>query len=624
MQIFWSFSLNIFKFIWKSLIFFKKLIGIFICSFLIFFVVKGFFLYAIHQKSISQYSGALFLDLEGKIVNQVSMINPIKKIGSDFFSVPFNEKKEVSLFDIVMIIRKSIYDKKITGIVLKLDNLIDSDQTSLNYIGKALIEFKNSGKQVYSIGDSYTQSQYYLASFSNKIFMSPHGSVDIHGFSSNKLYFKDFLDNLKINRHIFRIGLYKSAVEPFNRNNMSVEAKKIDTDLISYFWKNYLSVVSRNRSLTSKDVFPGTNKMIKKMKEVNGDSAKYAKKYRLVDFLLNSVDLEKFLIKKFGFNKFTKSFNYINFFDYKMLVLNKNFKNKTINNDSGNIAVIVIQGILFDHIKNGNNFEGIRKIVEDIRQAKYDPKIKAMILRINSPGGTVYSAELIRDELISFKNSGKPIVVSMGGLAASAGYLISTPADYIIADSVTITGSIGIFGLVNTFEKSLNFIGIRTDGISNTSLSGSSIIHGISNSFFEIMKMNIRNSYYKFLKYVSKSRNKTLVDVNNLAQGKIWIGEYAFKNGLVDKIGDFDDAVNKVSELVKIKNPIINWMVSKYSIVDYLKMFLFSSLKVVFLDIFNISHQEKYFDDVLEQINFFNNINIKNNQYALCLECVNF
>lgn len=626
MRILWSFSLNFFKFIWRILFFFKQLIGIFFCFLLFFFMIKSFFTYINQQKVINKYNGALFLNLEGKIVDQFFVTKSVGKIGYDLFSLSSKEIKKISLFEIVFGIRQSINDEKIKGIILKLDNLYDSDQTLLNYIGKALMEFKNSGKKVYSIGNSYTQSQYYLASFADKIYMSPHGNIDIQGFSSNKFYYKEFLDKMRVKRHIFRVGIYKSAIEPLIRSNMSLEARKIDKRLLDFLWSNYLFVVSKNRNLISKDIFPGVKEIIKNMQKVNGDYAKYAKNQKLVDELLNSVELEQKLINFFGYNRKSKSFNFINIFDYTRNILRKksSTKNKNYFSKFGNIAVIPIQGVLFDNKKDSNNFKKFKKIIEDIRIAKNNPNIKAVILRINTPGGSVSSAEIIRDELISLRNSGKSIVASMAGVAASAGYWISTAANYIIADPITITGSIGIFGLINTFEDSLKFIGINTDGVSTTPLADSSVVHGINQSVLKIMKMNIQNGYDKFIKYVSQSRNKNLIEINKLGKGKIWVGKDAFKKGLIDKLGDFDDAVDKAAKLANIKNPNINWIQPKYSIIDCLLLSFFSSIKFIFLKNLIIPFDKKYIKDFSKEVQFFSNEDIKKNQYALCLNCFNF
>lgn len=616
MKILLNFSLKLLKSFWRFLLFLKQFVNFLSCFLLFCVLVSMLYFYIIQKKNINSYQGALLIDLNGKIVDQINSNNSIEKTINHFLFLS-KEKQDLSLFDIVYNIRKSIFDEKITGIVLKLDNLADSDQTSLEYIGKALNEFKNSGKIVYSIGSNYTQSQYYLASFANKIYMSPHGSVDIHGFSTNRFYYKELLDNIKINRHIFRIGKYKSAVEPLIRNNISKESRNSDFSLINTLWNNYLFTVSSNRNTGYKNIFPGTNKLIEKLKFLKGDSAEYAKNQNIVDDLLNEIDLKKKLIDIFGCNKKNNSFNYISINDYKDIVLK--YKNKKkYHNFKPNIAVIVVQGIM--NWKNESGFVENKSIIDKIEKAKINPNIKAVILRINSPGGSVYSAETIRDQLIELKNTGKPIIVSMGGVAASAGYWISTPADYIISNSISITGSIGIFGLINTLEKSLSSIGVNTDGVSTTSLADNSITKGINKDFSDIMRINIENGYYKFIKYVSDSRHKSMQEIDKIGQGKVWIGLDAFKNGLVDSLGDFDTAVNKAMELGNIKTPFIDWMEEKSSFLE--------SLFLKLMDIFSLNRlnyfiNQKYFIGLPNKINLFDKINDPKNEYSICLSCMN-
>lgn len=617
MKVLLDFSLKFLKLIWKFLIFLRQFINVLSGFIFILFLVGFFYFFVSQKKNIDSYNGALLIDLKGRIVDQVYSNSSFDRnyLGRLFFLK--KKKEEISLFEIVENIRKSILDNKITGIVLKLDNLLDSDQTSLEYIGKVLMEFKNSGKMVYSVGDSYTQSQYYLASFSSKIYMSPHGSVDIHGLSSNRFYYKEFLDNIKIKRHIFRIGKYKSAIEPLIRNNMSKESRQSDYLIINTLWDNYLSTISKNRNIGYKNIFPGSHGLINKLKIFNGDSAEYAKNQNIVDDLFNEIDIEKKLISIFGKNKNNNSFNYINITDYKNIKLK--YKKEKYSYTKPNIAVIVVQGVM--NWKDENGFIGDQSIVKKIRQAKLNKNIKCVILRINSPGGSVYAAEKIRDELIDLRNHGKSIVVSMGSVAASAGYWISTPADYIISNPITITGSIGIFGFINTLEDTLSNIGIKTDGVSTTFLSDISLTKGLNKEFYDLMKINIEHGYRKFIKYVSSSRHKNFQEIDRIAQGKIWIGSDAFKNGLVDSLGDFDLAVDKAAELCDIKIPIIDWMKEKNSFFENLFLEFFSYFSLNKLDFF---FSEKYFFNLDKNIYLFDKIYDPKHEYAFCLNCINF
>lgn len=608
-----DYSLKFFKLVWRFLLFLKQLVNVVSCSFFVLFLICFFYFFVFQKKNIDSYQGALLINLKGKIVDHISANSYTDKNIFRLFFLNKN-KEEISLFEIVENIRKSILDKKITGIVLKLDNLLDSDQTSLEYIGKALNEFKRSGKMIYSIGDNYTQSQYYLASFSNKIYMSPHGTVDIHGFSSNKFYYKEFLDKIKIKRHIFRIGKYKSAIEPLIRNNMSEDSRKSDYFIINALWSNYLSTVSRNRNITNKILFPGSSELIKKLKIFKGNFAEYVKNQNIVDGLFNEIDMEKKLISIFGRNKENNTFNHINIIDYKDVILKH--KKEKYDDIKPNIAVIFVQGVM--NWSDGNGLIGNQSVIEKIRKAKLDKNIKCVILRINSPGGSVYTAEKIRDELVDLRKAGKTIIVSMGGVAASAGYWISTPADYIISNSITITGSIGIFGLINTLEDTLSNIGIRTDGVSTETLADVSIAKGLNEEFCSLMKINIQHGYNTFIKHVSNSRKKSFKEIEKIAQGKIWIGLDAVKNGLIDSLGDFDSAVDKAMRLCGIKIPIIDWMIEKNSFFENLFLEFFSYLG---LNRLSFPFYEKYFFSSNKNIYLFDKIYDPKNEYAFCLNC---
>ncbi|MFP3014139.1 MAG: signal peptide peptidase SppA [Arsenophonus sp.] len=618
----WNLITTFSKFSWRLLNFIRKFTINFVYIFFIFTVASAYFSYRNEKKSTNQYYGALLIDLNGVIVDQISTPNPIGKMSRELLNSSNNRLQENSLFDIVNIIRNAIYDDKITGIVLHLDNLTGSEQPSLQYIGKALTEFKLAGKPIYAIGNRYSQSQYYLASFANNIYMSQHGDIGIYGFSSNKLYYKTLLDNLKVNTHIFRVGTYKSAVEPFIRDNMSSEAREDDKIWVNSLWNHYLLTVAKNRQTTPKNIFPGVDQLIKDMKNVNGNSANYAIKQKLIDHIFTGAVMEKELGKKFGWNNKDQHFNYISIYDYANKQIHKNQPMQQNRSDDkhGNIAVIITQGVIIDGPEEPG-VVGSDTTVAQIRKARLDPNIKAIVLRVNSPGGSVTASETIRNELIDARNDNKPIVVSMGGVAASGGYWISTPANYIIASPTTITGSIGIFGVINTLEKNLNTIGVYTDGVSTTPLADISTTKGINKQFSDIMQITIENGYHTFLEYVSEARHKTTSEIDKIAQGRIWIGSDALKNGLVDKLGDFDDAVNKAAELAKITVPLLDWLQPKHSFIDQLIFELTSIADAIMPDSLELLLSKKTVDDFQKQSRFYRHMNDPQNRYVFCLNC---
>lgn len=618
----WNLIATCFKFSWRLLNFIRRFVTSFICLFLIFIAASSYFAYNSEKKSTSQYHGALLIDLQGVIVDQVSIPNPLGKMSRELLGSSSKRMQENSLFDIVNIIRRATYDDKITGIVLQLDNLIGSDQPSLQYIGKALIEFKQAGKPIYAVGNGYNQSQYYLASFANNIYMSQQGHVGIYGFSTNKLFYKTLLDNLKVNSHIFRVGTYKSAVEPFIRDNMSPEAREADKVWIGSLWQHYLSTVAQNRQMTPENIFPGADKLIEEMKSVNGDSAQYAVKQKLIDHIFTGAVMEKEFSKKFGWNDKEQHFNYISIYDYanEQPQQNQLMRQKQSDEQAGNIAVIIAQGAIIDGPQEPG-MVGSETMVAQIRKARLNLDIKAIVLRVNSPGGSVTASEAIRNELVAVREANKPIVVSMGGMAASGGYWISTPANYIFASPTTLTGSIGIFGVINTFEKSLDTIGVYTDGVSTTPLADISATKGINKQFSDMMQITIENGYNTFLKYVAQARHKTPAEIDKITQGRVWVGSDALQNGLVDKLGDFDDAVNKAAELAKITTPSLDWMQTERSFIDQLIFELTSSAEAMMPNTLQLLLPQKMASNLQQQIKFYQHMNDPQNRYAFCLNC---
>ncbi len=426
---------------------------------------------------------------------------------------------------------------------MDLKNFAGGDQPSMQYIGKALKEFRDSGKPVYAVGENYSQGQYYLASFANKIWLSPQGVVDLHGFATNGLYYKSLLDKLKVSTHVFRVGTYKSAVEPFIRDDMSPAAREADSRWIGELWQNYLNTVAANRQIPAQQVFPGAQGLLEGLTKTGGDTAKYALENKLVDALASSAEIEKTLTKEFGWSKTDKNYRAISYYDYAL---------KTPADTGDSIGVVFANGAIMDGEETQGNVGGDTTAAQ-IRDARLDPKVKAIVLRVNSPGGSVTASEVIRAELAAARAAGKPVVVSMGGMAASGGYWISTPANYIVANPSTLTGSIGIFGVITTVENSLDSIGVHTDGVSTSPLADVSITRALPPEVQQMMQLSIENGYKRFITLVANARHSTPEQIDKIAQGHVWTGQDAKANGLVDSLGDFDDAVAKAAELAKVK-----------------------------------------------------------------------
>ncbi|EAM3014331.1 signal peptide peptidase SppA [Salmonella enterica] len=616
MRTLWRFIAGFFKWTWRVLNFVREMV---LNLFFIFLVLVGVGIWMqIGNGSNSEQTarGALLLDISGVIVDKPSTNHRLGALGRQLFGASSDRLQENSLFDIVNAIRQAKDDRNITGIVLDLKNFTGADQPSMRYIGKALREFRDSGKPVFAVGENYSQGQYYLASFANKIWLSPQGQVDLHGFATNGLYYKTLLDKLKVSTHVFRVGTYKSAVEPFIRDDMSPAAREADSRWIGELWQNYLHTVSANRQISPQQLFPGAQAIIDGLTSVGGDTAKYALDHKLVDALASSADVEKALTKQFGWSKTENSYRAISYYDYSL---------KTPADTGGTIAVIFANGAIMDGEETPGNVGG-DTTASQIRDARLDPKVKAIVLRVNSPGGSVNASEVIRAELAAARAAGKPVVVSMGGMAASGGYWISTPANYIVASPSTLTGSIGIFGVINTVENSLSSIGVHSDGVSTSPLADISMTKALSPEVQQMMQLSIEYGYKRFITLVADARKRTPEQIDKIAQGHVWTGEDAKANGLVDSLGDFDDAVAKAAELAKLKQWHLDYYQDEPTVLDMVMDSMTGSVRAMLPEaiqamlpapLVSAANTVKAEGDKLAAFND------PQNRYAFCLTCAN-
>ncbi|EEN4862059.1 signal peptide peptidase SppA [Salmonella enterica] len=616
MRTLWRFIAGFFKWTWRVLNFVREMV---LNLFFIFLVLVGVGIWMqISNGNNSEQTarGALLLDISGVIVDKPSTNHRLGALGRQLFGASSDRLQENSLFDIVNAIRQAKDDRNITGIVLDLKNFTGADQPSMRYIGKALREFRDSGKPVFAVGENYSQGQYYLASFANKIWLSPQGQVDLHGFATNGLYYKTLLDKLKVSTHVFRVGTYKSAVEPFIRDDMSPAAREADSRWIGELWQNYLHTVSANRQISPQQLFPGAQAIIDGLTSVGGDTAKYALDHKLVDALASSADVEKALTKQFGWSKTENNYRAISYYDYSL---------KTPADTGGTIAVIFANGAIMDGEETPGNVGG-DTTASQIRDARLDPKVKAIVLRVNSPGGSVNASEVIRAELAAARAAGKPVVVSMGGMAASGGYWISTPANYIVASPSTLTGSIGIFGVINTVENSLSSIGVHSDGVSTSPLADISMTKALSPEVQQMMQLSIEYGYKRFITLVADARKRTPEQIDKIAQGHVWTGEDAKANGLVDSLGDFDDAVAKAAELAKLKQWHLDYYQDEPTVLDMVMDSMTGSVRAMLPEtiqamlpapLVSAANTVKAEGDKLAAFND------PQNRYAFCLTCAN-
>lgn len=481
---------------------------------------------------------ALVLNPAGILVEEAMEVDPVEEALMEVYGQ--SRQSEVEVHDIVRAIRAARDDERIELLVLDVGNLyVPASYTSkMQYIGKALNEFRESGKQVIAVSDYYGQGQYYLASHADKVFLHPYGAVEIHGYGRYRTYFKSLLEKLSVKSHIFRVGTFKSALEPYIRDDMSEAAKEANRAYLDVLWTAYMGDVEASRELAGGAIGNYANNMNELVKAAGGDMAKVALQQGLVDELLDREAREKHIEGLVGEGEEDEPFKNVGFRTYLFDIGDPE------DGSAENVAVVTAAGTIVP----GNDPVGVAagdRIAGLLKDAREDDDVKAVVLRVDSPGGSAFASEVIRTEVVALRKAGKPVVVSMGSLAASGGYWISANADEIWAAPTTITGSIGIFGYLQTLEDSMARIGVYSDGVGTTDLSGilGTGLGPLPDEYAEIIQSSIEYGYDRFLTIVSEGRDLPREEVAQIAEGRVWIGATAAQNGLVDKLGDLDDAI---------------------------------------------------------------------------------
>ena len=490
---------------------------------------------------------ALKISPIGALVEQKTYVSPLKK-----FMEKSGVETETLLSELITTIDYASGDKRITNLVLDLDYFTGGGISKLEELGKALTRFKSSGKSITAIGDSYNQEQYFLASFADNIHLNPMGSVMIEGYSRYNSYFKDALDQLKIKVNVFRVGVYKDAIEPFTRNSMSDESKEHTSVWVNDLWNAYTKRVEKSRDLPENFLNDYSNNLGKKLLNYKGDAAKLALNAGLIDKISNRKDSIDYLISVSGMDD-DGGYQYIDSSSYMRHIKQKIYPSK-VRDNTNHIALITASGpIEIGDQPNGKI--GSESMSRLIKQAKKDDSIKAVVIRIDSPGGGAFASEAIRQDIIALKELGKPVVISMGSVAASGGYWIAMGATEIWSTPTTITGSIGVFGIVPTFEETLQNIGVRSDGVDTTTLSNIyQISRPMSDHAKQVIQSGVDYTYSKFLGIVAEARNTSVKKVGLIAQGRVWTGEKALELGLVDKLGGLNEAISAAANIAKLDN----------------------------------------------------------------------
>ncbi len=541
MRLFFTFITTIIKLFWRLINFSRGVIANLILILLLLILAVGWF----GQETISMPEhAALRLAPSGNITETAPLTNPWQKL----LQQEIKEIRNSPLQDILDVIAAAAEDPRVTLLVLDLNQLDQINQSQSITIGNALERFRKGGKKVIACADNFTQSHYLLACRADEIILNPIGGVELEGFSRYRLYGKQTLDKLKVNFNLFRAGEYKSALEPFIRNDMSIAARNANRSWLNDLWRSSSQVILANRpQLTAEKLNDYINNYDRYLAENNGSAADTALHTGLVDRLLTRPQARAYIANLTGPAADNEDdFAQINWLDYSQLI-EKSYQNPPT---SARIAIITASGDIVPGRRPGSKI-GAESLSRKLRQARSDPAIKAVVLRIDSGGGSMTASEIIRQEILQLKKSGKPVVISMGRLAASGAYWISADADEIWAEPTTLTGSIGVFGAWPTFEESLAEIGINSDGVStHPAIARRSLSRPLQPRQARAIQLSVNRGYRRFLEIVAGGRRLSLMEVEKLAGGRVFSGRRAKDLGLVDHLGSLADAVGSAAARV--------------------------------------------------------------------------
>ncbi|MCY7355012.1 MAG: signal peptide peptidase SppA [Lysobacter sp.] len=492
----------------------------------------------------------LVLAPEGRLVEQYSSDPASRALARAFGD---KESEEVQLRDLLRAIDAAAKDKRVERVLLRVDGLQPTGYASLREVASALARLRASGKQVVSFANALDQHQYLLAAQANEVYLDPMGGMVLEGLDRYRQYYREGLqDKLGVDVHLFKVGEYKSAAEPYVLDNASPEAKEADLFWMNDVWQRYLGDIARVRKVTPQQLAAGIDTMPEGIAAAGGDLARYALQQKLIDGMKTQEEVEDLLAQRGVADEDAEGgFRHIDLESYL-----KHVDGAIAAADPRpQVAVVVAEG----EITGGEQPPGTvggESTAALLRAARDDDNVKALVLRVDSPGGEVFASEQIRREVAALKAAGKPVVVSMGDLAASGGYWIAMNADRIYADPSTITGSIGIFGLIPNFTRSLDKIGVHTDGVGTTRFAGAfDVTRPLDPGVGQVIQSVIDKGYRDFTGRVASARHQSVEQIDQIARGRVWSGAQAKERGLVDAFGGMEQAVADVAKRAKLGKP---------------------------------------------------------------------
>ena len=484
---------------------------------------------------------ALVVDISGALVEQRSGVALREQL---LGQVQGQDNQQTRLRDVVAVLDAAAKDPKISHALLVLDGMGGAGLPTLREAAAAIERFKAAGKPVYAWGSGYDQRQYFLAAHATEVWLHPMGAVEIEGYGRYRSYYKELFDKVGVKINVIRAGKYKNAAETYNASGPSPETLEAEGALWRTLWASYTTAVEKARRQPAGRVAVDIDSLPASLASVNGNLALWAVERKWIDALKTRDEMRALLIEKGAKDEDAKTFRQVNLKGYLARVKPRS--------DGDAVGVVVAQGVISDGQEAPGRIGGL-STADLIRKARENEKIKALVLRVDSPGGSAFGSELVRRELELMRQAGKPVVVSMSNLAASGGYWISMAADEIIADEASITGSIGVVGMLPTAQGTMDKLGVRTGGVTTTWLAGAyDPKRDLDPRFAQLVQQVIDGVYRDFTTLVATARKSTPQKIDELAQGRVWSGKDAQARGLVDRLGSFGDAVAAAAKLGKM------------------------------------------------------------------------
>jgi len=550
----------------------------------------------------------------GNIVEQAEYADPLEALLPEYN----RRAPQTSIHDITTALKRAKDDSRIAGLALITHSMGGVAPSHMHTIAESIRDFKSTGKKVYALSMSYSQSDYLLAAEADKIYMNPQGKVLMTGYGSYPMYFRGLLEKIGATVNVFKVGKYKSAVEPFIRDDMSPEAKEANLAFLGNLWDQYTNSVETARGIETGNLQADITATATNLRAAQGRFGLLAQNTGLVDELAPRSVWRQALIEEFGENNSGDSFKQIHYQTYLAATDKKP-------NSRNDIAVITAQGPIVMG-EGPINVAAGETLVSYIREARTNISTAAIVLRINSGGGSAFASELIRQELVAAQKQGIKVIASMGPVAASGGYWIAATADEIWAAPSTITGSIGIFGMIPTYENTLDKVGVHTDGVGTTPLAGAfDVRRALSANTKDIIQQSIEAGYAEFLSLVAHGRGKTIEEVNSVAQGRVWTGTSAKEFGLIDHLGGFDDAVKSAASAANIDDYDVVFYRDQPETFDQLVSDLLNS--TIGTDILK-TRSSGGFDPIMQKAKelkqnaeFLTHLNDPMGRYVVCLTC---